>query len=136
MIYKKMAWRSWDRPMVGTIFRLPDDKYLQRGITFTIMPDGRPLQVPAMSRLQVRAESQSHEETNDKGMMQALQDLLKGRKPTQGRARHNRRGRVHVVGQPFDLGGNADPYVLDPHGAPRPVEGLQGAGAHPIVAEI
>ena len=136
MIYKKMAWRSWDRPMVGTIFRLPDDKYLQRGITFTIMPDGRPLQVPAMSRLQVRAESQSHEETNDKGMMQALQDLLKGRKPTQGRARHNRRGRLHQFGAAFDMGGQRDPYLVDPHGGLRPAAGLGGGAAGEIRAEV
>jgi len=122
--------------MPGTIFRLPDDMQLQRGITFTILPDGRSLRVPAMSRMQVRAESQSHDQDQGKGMMEALQDILKGRKPVPGRLRHNRRGRVHVVGQPFDLGGNADPYVLDPHGAPRPVEGLQGAGRGIIEAEI
>ena len=81
--------------MVGTIFRLPDDRQLQRGVTFTIMPDGRSLRVPAMSRLQVRAESQSHEEDSGHDMMQALQDILKGKKPVPGRARHNNRGQAH-----------------------------------------
>ena len=139
MIYKKMAWRSWDRPMTGTIFRLPDDMRLQRGITYTIMPDGRSLRVPTMNRMQVRAESESHEQDQGKGMMQALQDILKGKKPVPGRVHHNRRGRAHHVGAVFDLGGNDDPYLLDPHGGLRPVaggQGLPGAGAHQIVAEI
>ena len=81
--------------MEGTIFRLPDDGQLQRGITFTIMPDGRSLRVPAMSRLQVRAESQSHDENGGHDIMQALQDILKGKKSVRGRARFNRRGQAH-----------------------------------------
>ena len=125
--------------MTGTIFRLPDDMRLQRGITFTIMPDGRSLRVPAMSRLQVRAESESHEQDQGNGMMKALQDILKGKKPVPGRVRHNRRGRVHRVGEAFDMGGNDDPYLLDPQEGLRPVaggQGLQGAGGGQIVAEI
>jgi len=89
-----MAWRSWDRPRTGTIFRLPDDMHLQRGITFTILPDGRSLRVPSMSRMQVRAESQGHEENADHDVMQALTDILQGKKPVAGRARHNRRGQA------------------------------------------
>ena len=125
--------------MPGTIFRLPDDMQLQRGITFTILPDGRSLRVPAMSRMQVRAESQSHEQDQGKGMMEALQDILKGRKPVPGRLRHNRRGRLHQFGAAFDMGGNRDPYLLDPHEGLRPVaggQGLQGAGAGQIAAEV
>ncbi len=76
--------------MEGTIFRLPDDTQLQRGITFTIMPDGRSLRVPAMSRIQVRAASQSHDEGGGQDMMQALKDILKGKKIS-GREM-NRRG--------------------------------------------
>ena len=48
--------------MVGTIFDLPDDMRLQRGMTFTILPDGRMLRVPAMSRIEVRAHADSHEQ--------------------------------------------------------------------------
>jgi hypothetical protein len=66
--------------MEGTIFRLPDDTTLQRGVTFTILPDGRSLRVPAMSRLSVRAASQSHEEDGGRDVMQALKDMLKGKK--------------------------------------------------------
>ena len=122
--------------MTGTIFRLPDDMQLQRGITFTILPDGRPLRVPAMSRLQVRAESESHEQDQGKGMMEALQDILKGKKPVRGRVTHNLRGRVHKAGDRFDLGGNADPYLVDPHGGLRPAAGLGGAGRGEIRAEV
>ena len=123
-----MAWRSWDRPRTGTIFRLPDDMQLQRGITFTILPDGRPLRVPAMSRLQVRAESESHEDQHGKGMLQALQDSLRGRKPVAGRGGAHRRGRVHQFGAAFDLGGRNDPYLVDPHEGLRPAGGLGAIG--------
>ena len=81
--------------MTGTIFRLPDEMSLQRGITFTIMPDGRSLRVPPMHKLTVRAESQSHEEDGDHDMVQALQDLLGGKKPVRGRAQYNNKGRAH-----------------------------------------
>ena len=81
--------------MVGTIFDLPDDMRLQRGMTFTILPDGRSLRVPSMNRLQVRADSQSHEEDGDHDAMQALTDMLRGKKPVNGRARHNIRGQAH-----------------------------------------
>ena len=92
-----------------------------------------------MSRMQVRAESQSHDQDQGKGMMEALQDILKGRKPVPGRPHHNRRGRVGRLGQVFDMRGNDDPYLLDPHEGLRPVaggQGLQGAGAGQIVAEV
>jgi len=75
--------------MEGTIFRLPDDRQLQRGVTFTILPDGRSLRVPAMNRIDVRAASQSHQESEGQDMMQALKDILKGKKP--GSERHMRR---------------------------------------------
>ena len=111
-------WRSWDRPRTGTIFRLPDDMQLQRGITYTILPDGRSLRVPAMNRLQVRAESQSHEEDGDHDAMQALTDILKGKKPVPGQARLDMRGRAHGnrapgQGRPDPLGGHP---VLRPAG--------------------
>ena len=87
-----MSWRSHDRPMPGTIFRLPDDMSLQRGITYTILPDGRMLKVPSMSRIMVRAASSTHDEQDDSGIMQALSDLIKGKKPPQGQRRGLARG--------------------------------------------
>ena len=91
--------------MTGTIFRLPDDMHLQRGITYTILPDGRSVRVPSMNKLQVHASAQSHEEDDDHDMMQALQDILMGKKPTKGRASFNNRGRA---------GGNRVPHQRAP----------------------
>ena len=109
--------------MVGTIFDLPDDMRLQRGMTFTILPDGRMLRVPAMSRIEVRAHADSHEQDGGKDMMQALTDMLRGKKPVQGRAKFNRRGRAHKVGA--DIRG--DPAPFDPQGGLRPA-GLEAGG--------
>ena len=86
--------------MVGTIFRLPDAVQLVRGITFTILPDGRSLRVPAMNRNQVRAQSQGHDDDQSKKIMQALQDVLSGKKPVAGRAAFNRRGKAVEHGAP------------------------------------
>ena len=88
-------WRSWDRPRVGTIFRLPDIKALQRGVTFTILPDGRSMRVPAMNRLEVRAQNEAHVNDESADIMQALQNLIQGRKPQPGEARHDGMGRAH-----------------------------------------
>ena len=76
---KAMSWRSHDRPMPGSIYRLQDDRRLQRGITYTIMPDGKGLRVPANTRLGVRAAAESHERDQHADIMQALTDILKGK---------------------------------------------------------
>ncbi len=89
------AWRSWDRPRPGSVYSTPDDLSLQRGYTFTFMPDGRMKKVPAMMRQDVRAQSESHAENEGHDIVQALQDLVAGRKPVPGRARFNRHGRAH-----------------------------------------
>ena len=108
--------------MTGTIFRLPDDMHLQRGVTFTILPDGKSLRVPAMSRITVRAASQSHAEDNDHDMVQALQDILSGKKPVTGRARMNRRGQAHGNRVDAVRGGvRGGPAPLDPNAGFRPV---------------
>jgi len=80
--------------MPGTIFRLPDITSLQRGITYTILPDGKSIRVPAMTRLTVRANAESHNKKEGDDIMQALQDLLAGKKPVEGRAHFNRRGQA------------------------------------------
>ena len=81
--------------MPGTIFRLPDDPSLQRGITYTILPDGRNLKVPAMSRLSVRSKANSHGNDEHADIVQALSDMLEGKKPVKGRARYNAHGQAH-----------------------------------------
>jgi hypothetical protein len=83
--------------MPGSIYHLPDDTSLQRGITYTILPDGRSIRVPAMNRLDVRASAQGHQEGQDGDIMQALQQILTGKRGKasfdgQGRARRGRRG--------------------------------------------
>tara|TARA_B100000809_G_scaffold213444_1_gene217790 strand:- start:44 stop:394 length:351 start_codon:yes stop_codon:yes gene_type:complete len=87
-------WRFHDHPMPGTIYRLPDDLTLQRGITYTFLPDGRRMRVPAMNRLDVRAEAQGHQENEDTDIAQALKQLLGGKKPTGDDARFDRAGRA------------------------------------------
>lgn len=73
-------WRYHDHPMTGTIFRLPDDTRLQRGMTYTFLPDGKQMRVPAMNRLDVRAAAQGHQENEDGDIMKALQRLMSGKK--------------------------------------------------------
>ena len=99
---KEMAWRFHDHPMRGTIFRLPDDMSLQRGITFTILPDGKMIQVPSMSRMMVRAASSSHDENDEQQIVKALQDILKGKKSD---ARPRDRRRPHIQREPANQRG-------------------------------
>ena len=81
--------------MPGTIYRLPDDMSLQRGITYTFLPDGRSIRVPAMNRLDVRAAAQGHQEGEDDDIMHALQQILGGKR---GKARFDGQGRAHRLG--------------------------------------
>ncbi len=119
-LLKEMAWRSWDRPLVGTIYRLPDDLSLQRGITYTILPDGRSLRVPAMNRLIVRSQAQSHQDDEGSDIVQALQNLIKGRAPTRGQARYNKHCVAGRINGPRRVLGGVAP--LDPaEGGLRPV---------------
>jgi len=116
-------WRSYDRPRPGSIYRLADDLTLQRGITYTFMPDGRSLRVPAMNRLQVRAEAQGHQEGEDNDIMQALQDILAGKKPTQGR------GRFDAQGRPAGAPGGRRPAHRD---GLRPIQVRRRPGRGPV----
>ena len=112
-----MSWRSHDRPMPGTIFRLPDDTSLQRGITYTILPDGRMLKVPSMSRIMVRAAASTHDENDDSDIIQALSNLVAGKKPPPGRQRLPRGPRGPLVGG----------QGLGQHPVPQHGEGLRPA---------
>ena len=113
--------------MTGTIFRLPDDMQLQRGITYTILPDDRMMQVPAMNRMEVRAASQGHQEDENHDMMEALQQLLQGKKPVQGKARFNRRGQAH--------GARVQAHHGVVRGAPAPLQAVVGEGLRPVGVE-
>ena len=114
-------WRSWDRPIVGTS--------LVRGITFTILPDGQSMRVPAMNRAEVRAHSNKHAEGEQNEIMQALHDLMHGKNPQAGRGARDIHG-VHKVSRVNQRGQGAvhAPNVRAPNqarnGMPQPV--LQG----------
>ena len=47
-----------------------------------------------MNRLVVKAQNQQHADTESGDIMQALQDILKGKKPVDDRARFDHVGRV------------------------------------------
>ena len=96
--------------MPGSIYRRLDDTSLTRGITYTYFPDGRRVRVPAMNRMIVRAHAESHANDEASDALQALQDLLTGKKPVPGRARLNRRGVAH--------GGRINPDNRDIRGPP------------------
>ena len=48
-----------------------------------------------MSRLSVRAKADSHGHDEHDDIVQALTDLLEGKKPVKGRARFNKHGQAH-----------------------------------------
>ena len=110
--------------MPGSIYRLPDDRTLQRGITYTFLPDGRRIRVPAMNRMEVRAESQGHQEGEDGDIMQKLTRLLSGKKDPSRNRRRGVRGGGRIPGQRApERGGMA---LVDP-GEPD-----HGAGLRPL----
>ena len=114
-------WRSWDRPLVGTIFRLPDEHALQRGVTFTILPDGRSMRVPVMNRLEVQAENQKHADDGGGDVMQALQNIIQGRKTMPGEAQRNAQGGHGRVRRQHEAVGGG-------HRQGPAIEGLRRAG--------
>ena len=60
-MYQTPEWRFLDRPRPGSVYRLPDNTALQRGITFTVIPDGRRMQVPPVFRNEVQALAEKHQ---------------------------------------------------------------------------
>ena len=68
-----------------------------------------------MNRLQVQADAEGHSHDKGHDIMQALGDILAGKKPVDGRARMNRQGVAH---------GNRIPIGHAPvRGAPARIEG-------------
>ena len=124
---KKDMHRSWDRPRPGTIFRLPDIPSLVRGVTFTIMPDGKHMRVPTMNRQLVKAQNQQHADSESGDIMQALQDILQGKKPVDDRARFDHVGRVRRhAGRVPRQQAQMRPDAGMGRGGLRPVPGLAG----------
>ena len=78
-----------------------------------------------MNRLDVRASAQGHQEDEDGDIMEALQHILKGKKPTGDKARFNHQGRVHRGERraPGERGG-----VGRPVRGPQPQRDMHGEG--------
>jgi hypothetical protein len=123
---KTMSWRSWDRPIVGTIFRLPDIPSLQRGVTFTILPDGSRMRVPVMNRMDVKAHSEKHAGGEENQIMQALHNLMHGKKPMGGEGARDAWGRHAPQDQRLGQGG----AIGDRH---NPIPHARGVGPQQVI---
>ena len=73
-------WRFHDYPLKGHWRYLPDDLSLQRGATIVLLPDGRRIRVPAMSKQNVVAPGDTHNAKDGEDMLKSLQALLSGKK--------------------------------------------------------
>ena len=121
---RPVIWRSADAPMTGTIYRLPDDMTLQRGYTYTYLPDGRAMRVPSMNRLQVRAAAEGHQENENTDIVEALQQLITGKRKTGSKAS-------------FDPMGRANKQAADARNPVRgPPERVQGQGIRPMPVQF
>jgi hypothetical protein len=103
--------RFYDQPMPGTIYRMRDDPSIVRGITYTFLPDGKSIRVPAMNRLLVRAAAESHNNGESNDIIQALQNIIMGKKGKKFNARGQAGAAAHrapvaaVAGEGLRQGG-------------------------------
>jgi len=63
---------------------MPDDLSLQRGPTIVLLPDGRRIRVPAMSKRNVQAPGDHHSAKDGADVLARLQALLQGKKQPAG----------------------------------------------------
>lgn len=70
------TWRFYDHPRPGSIYRLPDIPSLTRGVTYTFMPNGKKMKVPAQTKRTVSMHS--HDQIEGEGFAEALKKLLAG----------------------------------------------------------
>jgi len=124
------AWRYFDYPIVGSIFRLPDIKSLVRGPTIVRLRTGREVRVPASNPKRVSAPAQQHDSVDANYHLQALTNML-----------HGRRGKApgKVAGISYDRRRHALPdnrIFNRPHRGHRgQIEGVAlGEGADPAEA--
>jgi len=124
------AWRYFDYPIVGSIFRLPDIKSLVRGPTIVRLRTGREVRVPASNPKRVSAPAQQHDSVDANFHLQALTNML-----------HGRRGKApgKVAGISYERRRHALPdnrIFNRPHrGRPGQIEGVAlGEGADPAEA--
>ena len=81
--YDAQAYRYSDHPRPGSIYRLLDIPELVRGPTLVLLPSGKEIQVPRMSRQEVSAPAEVHASMQGNAK---LQDLLKMLSAKQGPA--------------------------------------------------
>lgn len=72
------AYRYYDHPRPGSIFRLLDIPQLVRGPTLVMLPSGKEITVPRMARNEVKAPAEIHQALQGQGQLEGLRKLLAG----------------------------------------------------------
>ena len=105
-----MAYRYYDYPMPGSIYRLPDIPSLVRGPTYVKLPSGRDIEVPAQLKSHPAVPGQVHDNNKAKTSLDDLVKLLSGKRrdaPPAG----------YKAGGIFDV--NTQNPLMHPREAPR-----------------
>ncbi len=74
-----LSWRFCDHPRTGSIYTLPDIPQLVRGPTLVLMPSGKEIEVPTMSKNDVEANANIHTNLQGQGKLQELLKMLSGK---------------------------------------------------------
>ena len=96
---------NYDRK--GAIWRLPDDRRLVRGHTYTILPTGRMVKVPTALKQKVAAPAEVHDQQEGAEIMDVLRALMEGSKldtGNSGRTLQNFDRRPNFFTRQADLG--------------------------------
>ena len=73
------AYRYYNHPRPGSIYRLKDIPQLVRGPTLVMLPSGKEIQVPRMARREIQAKADAHAAVQGTGKLQELLKLLGGK---------------------------------------------------------
>ena len=73
------AWRYFDYPRPGSIYRLPDLPRLVRGPTLVLLRSGREIKVPAQMKSEVVSPAGVHDARDSQDKMKQLINLLHGK---------------------------------------------------------
>ena len=73
------AYRYYNHPRPGSIYRLPDIPQLVRGATLVMLPSGKEIKVPRMARRDVQAKADVHEAMQGNDKMSQLLKILGGK---------------------------------------------------------
>ena len=80
MAQDPMAYRYFDYPRPGSIYRLPDIPSLVRGPTYVKLPSGRDIEVPAQLKTNAAVPGQVHDNNKAGTSMDDLVKLLGGKR--------------------------------------------------------